>query len=543
MQRFRFPALFLLAAFFVAQVSAELCAQNSSRQELKLPPINIEKTSWKVLFQGFVSRPGSQPPGSEIDKITGRLATSLRKLEAHVLDDNEKENLREKAIQEELYKHYKEYNNLVDKHDRDALNATLKSRSSFTQITAQSNSNDKIRQKEDLIKRIQGVNRELISVPESLPLEFEDQSAEAHVPPNIILLKEDYDVFIWGISNGRNNVFEVEIRAYIANARREISLWKGIIGSSNHDTALKLIRSRTISLLLGRPWASMKVDVSTSTGDPALIYVDGSLQGEGGLTMYGLFPEHSYELEIIATGLQGRHVFVELEAGKLNSFEFTLEIEAPEKFIRVESSGPADLYMGVRYLGETPMDVRVPAYDSLLVLVAPDKRTINYDLSPKQEKDLFFELEPAPQITLKEENDERRTRFYWSSALFLISLAIPVISSGIGFVNQGLYSNNQNNSDGPKYQQGMAVGFGVAIGGAVLSGVLLGLNIYDFIQYTKSTRALATTEFTPRKVPSEEAELDSDARQQANDAAEDPAPSEVTDPVNSQQAVSDEAFL
>ncbi|WGK69561.1 hypothetical protein P0082_01500 [Candidatus Haliotispira prima] len=487
---------------------AVLEAQNNVGQ---LPVINIQKTGWKVLFQGFVSQPGSAPPSSEVEKITGRLAKSLRKLGEHVLDENEKNDLREKAIREELYKHYKKYTSLVEQRDRDALNATLKRRSGFAQITAQGNRDSKISQEGRLIRRIQNMNRELISVPDSLPLEFTDRSLEPHVPPNIVLLRDDYDVFIWGVASGRGNVFQVEMRAYIANAGREVSLWKGIVGSDNYEDSLEMIYAGVTSLLLGRPWAAMRIEVVTEveTGnDPdAKIYLDGSLQGENNLTLYGLYPERAYELEIIATGLQGKYVFIEPEAGKLNSFQFKLDIEVPEKFITVKSSEPADVYLGVRFLGETPLEIQVPAYETLLVLVARDKSTVNYDLSPEQEKDLFFKMEKAPEITLKEENDKWRTRFYWSSALFMISLALPVISAGIGFVNQGLYVNNQNNSEGAGYQQSMLAGFGVAIGGGVISGILLGLNIYDFTRYTKSTRALTSTEFKPRKVLPGEAEV------------------------------------
>ena len=179
----------------------------------------------------------------------------------------------------------------------------------------------------------------------------------------------------------------------------------------------------------------------------------------------------------------------------------------------------------MRYLGRLPLEVRVPAYETLLVITAENKRTINYDLSPEQSEALFFNLEVAPELTLKAENQKWRTRFYWSSALFTISLVIPVLATGIGFVNQGLYINNQGNSDGPGYQQSMYIGFGVAIGGGLLSSALLGLNIYDFIQYSRSTRALATTEFQPRKVLPEEAAVPKGrAEQPKAEQAEDQQP-------------------
>ena len=112
-----------------------------------VPVINIQKTQWKVLFQSFISEFGGQAPSSEIEKIIVSLAKSLRKLDKHILDENEKNGLREQAIQEELYKHYKEYNQLVDSRDRAVFNATLKSRSRFGQITAQSDEDRKIDKK------------------------------------------------------------------------------------------------------------------------------------------------------------------------------------------------------------------------------------------------------------------------------------------------------------------------------------------------------------------------------------------------------------
>ena len=492
----------LIALLFTA-ASVPLNAQGSERQ---VPVINIDKSSWRVLFQGFVSQPGSQPVTSSIEKITGTVAKSLQNLDEHVLDDNEKNNLREEAIRQELFKHYQTYNDLVDTRDREAMTNTAQSHSKLAQISSQAENNKKINSEFQIIQQIKNMKRRLISVPDSLPLEFEDRSTEPYEQASMVLLREPHDIFIWGVSSGRNNIFQVEMRAYIANAKREVSLWKGIVGTNNYDEALEMIIARVSSLLLGRPWAAMEINAETANDSNAKIYLDGKLQGENKLKLYGLHPQRLYELEIMATGLQGKHVFVKLDAGKLNSFEFELNIAAPEKFIQVASSSPADVYLGVRFLGPTPRKIQVPAYDTLLVLVAEGKRTLNYDLSPEQEKDLYFDMEPAPQITLQEENDKWRNRFYWSSALFMLSLAVPVIASGIGFVNQGLYVNNQNNEDAPRYQKNMNIGFGVAIGGGLLSASLLGLNIYDFTRYTKTTRALASTEFEPRKVLPAEAE-------------------------------------
>ncbi|MEM9424702.1 MAG: hypothetical protein AAF975_07955, partial [Spirochaetota bacterium] len=388
----------LVGFFFPRAFSVRLNAQNSS---VKLPIINIQKTSWKVLFQGFISEFGSDPPSSEMGKMLVSVAKSLNQLSEHVLDENEKDKLREKAIQTELFKHYKAYNSLVNLRDRAVINATLKGRSGFNQITAQGAEEKKVRDKAILIKRIENMNRDLISVPDSLPLEFEDHGNQPYKPPNIVLLKDDYDIFIWGVANGKGNVFQVGIWAYIANAKRKVLLWKGFVGNNNYDEALEMIEANVSALLLGRPWAALKVEVETSNGSDAKIYLNGKLQGENVLTIRGLYPKRSYELEIIASGLQGRHFFVELEPGKLNSFRFQLDAEVPEKYIKVDASTPADVYLGVRYMGQTPLEITVPAYETLLVLVAKGKRTLNYDLSPKQDGDLFFNMEVAPEITLK----------------------------------------------------------------------------------------------------------------------------------------------
>ena len=142
-----------------------------------------------------------------------------------------------------------------------------------------------------------------------------------------------------------------------------------------------------------------------------------------------------------------------------------------------------------------------------MILVAEGKRTINYNLNNQQTDDLFFEMEVAPKLTLQQQHRKLRTRFYWSSALFTLSLAVPLIASGIGYVNYGLYISNKNNIDSIDYQQAMYIATGIAIGSGILSGILLGLNIADFIRYTKASKALAITEFTPRKVLPEEAKV------------------------------------
>ena len=497
-------------AFFV--LTGISFAQGIKRE---LPAIRIEKKHWRVLFQNFTAAQnfasGEDPRNSLIGQIAGALAKSMRELKEHVLSDEEKQGLRERAIEKELYKQYREYNSLVSQRDREALKSNPK-RSKSREILA----------KRRQIGQVQSIERESIAVPDTLPLLLEDQSESAYQSYKLILLKNEYDVLIWGVVSGRRAAAQLELRAYIASIKKEVVLWKGIIGRSNYDSAIEKLRFSVLSLILGRPWAALDLTVQTSNGSAAKIYLDGRLEAENNLTIYHLYPEKTYEIEILAEGLEGKRLFVELEALKRNQFSLKLDAEVPQKSIQVDASSPASVYMGVRYLGQTPLKVAVPAYDTLLVLVAPEKRTLNYDLAPQQENDLFFELEAAPEFTLKQENERRRKRFYWSSALFTVSLAIPLISSGIAGVNQGLYINNRNNSDGPGYQQSMYIAIGTAIGGALLSGALLGLNIYDFTRYSQSTRALATIDFGPRKVPPEEAEIKRKTQGQTEDTAENP---------------------
>ena len=486
----------------------------TAKQEL--PAIRIEKDNWRVLFQNFTAAQnfvsGQDPRSSLIGQIPGVLAKSLRELTEHVLSDEEKRGLRERAIEEELYKQYREYNDLVSQRDREAL--SQKKRLGLRQNYSRNDA--KIRAKNRLIQRVQNIERESIAVPGALPLLLEDQSDSAYQNYKLVLLEKDYDVLIWGVIGGRRAAARLELRAYMPSLKKEILLWQGIIGRSNYDAALEQLRFRVLSLLLGRPWALLDIAVQTGNGSDAKIYLDGRLEAENRLTIYHLYPEKTYEIEIVAEGLEGKRVFVELEAAKRNRFSLELNTEIAPKFIQVDASSPASVYLGVRYIGQTPVQIPLPAYDTLLVLVAPEKQTLNYDLSPQQENDLFFKLEAAPELTLKQENERRRKRFYWSSGLFTISLAIPLLSSGIAAVNQGLYINNRTNSDGPGYRQSMYIAIGTAIGGALLSGALLGLNIYDFTRYSQSTRALATIDFGPRKVPPEEAEVQKNVSAEQN---------------------------
>ena len=350
-------SIFLLQVLLVINLIMMPAALIAQSKDTELPNINIGKTKWKVLFQSFANELKG-PYSNQIAKIMPFLAKSLAKFDRHVLAENTKNNLREHAIQKELYQHYEAYNNLIDKRDRQVINATLKSRSRFHQITAEGNDEREINKKNRLIKRIQNIKRNSIAVPNSLPLEFADRSAKPYEAPTVVLLKEDFDMILWGESRGSNNVFEVKIWAYIANSKSKKLLWKGIIGASNYQQSLEMIRARASSLLLGRLWAALKIDIETSNNSDAKIYLDGKLEAENSLVVYGLQPKQTYELEIIANGLQGKHLFLELEPGKLNHFQFKLDIEIPEQYINVDASSSADVYLGVRYLGITPLKVR-----------------------------------------------------------------------------------------------------------------------------------------------------------------------------------------
>ena len=84
----------------------------------KQEPPAIRKDHWRVLFQSFVLSPNysleqNQVIDSLIGKIPGILASSLRELTEHVLSDEEKQGLRERAVENELYMQYREYKELV----------------------------------------------------------------------------------------------------------------------------------------------------------------------------------------------------------------------------------------------------------------------------------------------------------------------------------------------------------------------------------------------------------------------------------------------
>lgn len=452
------------------------------------PAITVDKAVWKVVFMPIEVENG--PPSSLLQRIPKIFATEFTSSETHVLDSYEKEQLRRKAVKKLLYSEYSNYTSLVRQKD------SLAFYSDNNSIDRRRRLESDLSKKLDYIRQLERMKLDKITLASELPLAVTDRSMKKYELPNVILRNEEYDLFIGGRARYDKGVYDTKIEAYNHVTEKTIVLWSGLLTESNFFPTMDSLRGSLNSLILGRPWASLQINSSTPVPQQVSVYLDGRLVGLDSVTFNGLRPDKEYQLELLSPGYRSKRYFLKLRPFELNVFNLQLDETVEERYINVDADAVAKVYLGVRYVGETPLSLRLPDYRTELILSSPDKRTINYDLDFQQQSDLYFRFQDLGKASLEQEYVKARKTFYLSSALFTISAALPLVGFSLGITEYGLSVwNEQTTPLAQKHLQTSYIFWAIGGLGAALTAVILGFNIADFVKYTHASKALSNLEF------------------------------------------------
>lgn len=115
------------------------------------------------------------------------------------------------------------------------------------------------------------------------------------------------------------------------------------------------------------------ITVKTGSEEGAYVYIDGEYIGKTPISRIDVLAGN-HKLLITKEGFRRIDSLVELEKGKMSTFDYPMEKFLEEGFISVNSNPPgAEVYLGSKYLGETPLqEMAIPVGVNRLRIMKED---------------------------------------------------------------------------------------------------------------------------------------------------------------------------
>ncbi|OQX29586.1 MAG: hypothetical protein B0D92_03040 [Spirochaeta sp. LUC14_002_19_P3] len=470
----KFHKIFLHVYFFVF-LPAALIAETTGEA------LEVKKEAWNVGVALFDSEE-NDPSLLSISSVLSRLVRDeLSQAETHILSAEEKIYIAEKFIEERVLKHIQ------------TLEGHYKSRDNLLfEVNYNPDSAASVRKNIEKENKALEITRSLtaaqIVVPDSVKIVFPELGDGSSVwpindiHPEIFRENNNLDILIVGSIVRIEEYFGIASYAWTPAGQRV--LWEGAADNSELAGISRLIASEALSLLLGRPWTSLKVTVEPHSG---IISVNGKLVGVGYWENRTILPGEA-TIEVSAHGYKPAIQIEKLEAGTHNSVVISLEkTEIPEILVNSEPPG-AVVREGSLWLGTTPLSVLSPDRVLPLTLEKEGFRQRTVPLAPDTER-LTIPLQPVtgdPEEKMK----EARRKFDNSAAWFSLSLAPTLILFGISQNYRNMYNNSTNAVDMQTADTAYTVSNGVAWGSVAVNVGLFVFTLVRLAKYLKSVEEL-----------------------------------------------------
>jgi hypothetical protein len=246
-----------------------------------------------------------------------------------------------------------------------------------------------------------------------------------------------------------------------------------------------------IDTLLGRDWASLSVKTNESG---ASLSLNGVGVGRGGVNLPYLVPG-TYQVHARAPGYQGETVEIELYHRQRETLEIELKpLDWPSFNISTIPEG-ADLYLGSRWLGQSPWEGSLPPENTILSIRKPGYRETSRYL-PEKRKEGMEILLPVESFKVEHLMETHKKRFYSSLGAFVLALPVPFILQGISqYSAQAWYNENSlygSNDETDRLRRISLLSYYGSQGALFIQGALFVNMVIDAVRYVKTTDLMFT---------------------------------------------------
>jgi hypothetical protein len=230
------------------------------------------------------------------------------------------------------------------------------------------------------------------------------------------------DMLISGTIESIGELVYFSLKAYTFADARWDEFFVSASGFTVLEDALLQARGALRQKVLGRPWSSLSV----VTRRDAWIYIDGELQGVGGLNNLILAPgDHTVRIE--AEAAETLEAQIRLQEGEDEVLEYSLtDSPVPSIEVTTDPAG-ADVYLSSLWAGKTPLFLPVSGRNGTLRLVLEGYKDVLIPASELEPGTNGFSLNQRfydPELRLR----SKRDRLYTAVGLFTLSLPVTMFS-------------------------------------------------------------------------------------------------------------------
>ncbi|MBN2625251.1 MAG: PEGA domain-containing protein [Spirochaetales bacterium] len=298
-------------------------------------------------------------------------------------------------------------------------------------------------------------------------------------------LEKHPDYVITGSLDRAGDFILIEIRGISRAGDRDVPLWSGAVEAEKPDESTAAMTDTLKETILGRPWSALSVTAEPSHSQ---IFLNGQSLGVGSVQEEILEPGPAV-LEVRYPRYGVYREELELRPGERINRSVVLEA-GKENLITVETvpSG-ADVILGSVHKGVTPLILPRPLIPETLILTLDGYDTITSSLGPETPAVSEFSF-TAGRVDWNEERLTRQGKFYNSLGWFSLSLAAPLVLTGIKDEQILLAQKYAALGDADRFDEARSnaiLSQGLYWGGVAVSGVLLGVSITRLVQYIRAS--------------------------------------------------------
>ncbi len=467
--------------FIIFIVSVNLFSKE--RMNIDLPV--DEKKEWVI---GVSTLSGDNLPVEYsylLSSIPLLILEQLSSCKDHVLSKNEIKKTRENLIEEKTALYGKNLAKLYQERD-DYIFEKKVEKAKYKEI------NKKIKALEKQISSLRQADITGISISDEKPISFK-MASEGNVlldpfeiSPERFSRSNSLDLLIYGNVEEIDEYIFFELFIYNSIMDKTVFSLQKAVRSDRVDLIISSLRPKIVSIVLGREWADLRVLASwdEEISRQAEIYVNDEFYGYGDITAKLLIPGEQ-KIKVIAEGYKNEYFTKKINPFEEGLLEISLK-KVPVKKIAVTSYPlDADIYLGSKWLGKTPLIINRP--ENVKQLTIKKDMYQDYTLYLSGLTGSVKKIYLSPALFDKDKYiKKKRSRFYTSLGLFFISIPYSMIMYDLATDYNSAYVRavaSGNPDDARKKRRANIACYNAYISGLFLSGALCINALIDLTEY------------------------------------------------------------
>lgn len=480
------------AAVFYLLLTFPLFSQTDSLPDnISYEDLQITKETWNIGMSSY--------KGLNLDKRYEYLLNALpllvqeeiSNLPEHILSQDEIDHFRNQFIVENTIQVEKEKSQIHSQ--RDALLFSELEEKEINKKYEEYSANINI--KEELLQFWRNLDIEEIRIEKSMPVSVKNiAETQLLAPRNQIqrfMESEDLDLLINGTVEKLDDKFYLNIEAVMQHSEEPVFTISEIVSEEEISETLSDAAPGLRTVVLGRSWSELTV---SALPENALLLIDGVSKGVGDMHLFDLEPGF-VTLSVISSGYKSdiRQIYLTSSASQ----DINIELEKGESSSLSLISDPpgADVYFGALWIGQTPLYTDFPDKQSQIRISKENFTSFYADSLSIEGNSLTVQL-GADLFDKQKELQLRKNKFYKSLGWFSMSIALPLVLSG---VYQNLnnryykYAQDYNNTFNPEsydkaleYKTKSDIAYYSLWGGVAISSGLLVNTIFKLRDYIRA---------------------------------------------------------